>query len=75
MKFFALTLTSILASLVSAVPTESHAERCTPGTYSCTQDCAGWRVCDVSSIWVYAGACPPKTSCQFNEENQSPYCI
>lgn len=23
----------------------------------------------------FAGFCPPKTKCYFNEENQSPYCI
>ncbi|KAM0323701.1 hypothetical protein ACHAQA_008638 [Verticillium albo-atrum] len=51
---------------------------CKPATYSCTVGSygqQGWQVCDVTSKWVYAGDCPPHTSCEFNEVNQSPYCI
>jgi hypothetical protein len=72
MKVFAILA---LAAAAVAVPTEAHAEHCTPGTYSCTRDHLGWRVCATSTLWVYAGACPPKTHCYFNKENQSPYCI
>lgn len=33
-------------------------------------------LCGVSADSAqFAGFCPPKTKCFFNEENQSPYCI
>lgn len=75
MNFFT-TILAIAAVATAAVPRDAHTDMdCHPGTYSCTPDAKGWRVCDVSGHWVYAGACPPKTSCHFNEKNQSPYCI
>jgi hypothetical protein len=43
-----------LALIVTAFgnPTQDKRGECTPGTYSCTTDSLGWRVCDVSSNWV-----------------------
>ncbi|KJZ78263.1 hypothetical protein HIM_02301 [Hirsutella minnesotensis 3608] len=86
MKFFAATAVA-LASIAAAVPTGEKPEEksgdkyygCQPATYSCTTNphsyTPGWQVCDVNGKWVFAGDCPPKTVCKFNEENQSPYCI
>ncbi|KAH7242837.1 hypothetical protein FSOLCH5_006486 [Fusarium solani] len=61
-----------LATLGAATPTPKG---CTPGTYSCTPDATGWQVCNVDRTWVVAGACPPETTCAFNKENSSPYCV
>ncbi|KAM7209733.1 hypothetical protein V8F20_000136 [Naviculisporaceae sp. PSN 640] len=53
--------------------------KCTPATYACAKNpktgVDGWKVCDVTQAWVYAGDCPPNTVCQFLAINGSPYCI
>ncbi|KAK4239731.1 hypothetical protein C8A03DRAFT_32175 [Achaetomium macrosporum] len=48
---------------------------CRPGSYSCTTNNNGWRICDYSGHWVYGGACSPGTRCVFNYQNGSPYCL
>ncbi|KAH6628282.1 hypothetical protein F5144DRAFT_654459 [Chaetomium tenue] len=48
---------------------------CRPGAYSCTTTNNGWRVCDVSGHWVFAGYCGWNQHCQMNWQNQSPYCV
>ncbi|KAK4153108.1 hypothetical protein C8A00DRAFT_43942 [Chaetomidium leptoderma] len=48
---------------------------CRPGSYSCTTTNNGWRVCDYSGHWVFAGYCSWGTTCKFNYQNGSPYCL
>ncbi|KAM0296129.1 hypothetical protein HYE67_008183 [Fusarium culmorum] len=69
MKFTAVAITA-LASVAAASPSG-----CKPGTYSCTPNKSGWQVCDVTSKWVAAGVCPPKTGCVFYKKSASPYCV
>ncbi len=33
-------------------PAPPHPTECRPGTYSCTTNKKGWRVCDISGHWV-----------------------
>ncbi|SPO05317.1 uncharacterized protein DNG_08004 [Cephalotrichum gorgonifer] len=76
MQFKAVILAT-LAAVATASPT-SPPVGCTPATYACTTSPAGkpgWKVCDTQHVWQFAGECPPKTKCYFNEQNQSPYCI
>ncbi|KAK1775666.1 hypothetical protein QBC45DRAFT_395890 [Copromyces sp. CBS 386.78] len=77
MKFITVILT--LAAVAIATPTGTNPPQCKPATYACAKNpsthAEGWQVCDVTSKWVYAGDCPPKTVCQFLEANGSPYCI
>ncbi|KAL2016113.1 hypothetical protein VTK56DRAFT_4257 [Thermocarpiscus australiensis] len=51
-----------------------HYYHCRSGTYSCTWDRSGWRVCR-DGKWVIRGYCPYGTKCHFNYENGSPYCL
>ncbi|KAL2112571.1 hypothetical protein VUR80DRAFT_7184 [Thermomyces stellatus] len=78
MQLKALVLAAI-AALAAAAPSEDAKGKwhCEPATYSCTwhHGKPGWQVCDTNKKWQFAGYCPPKTKCYFNEENQSPYCI
>ncbi|KAF7552742.1 hypothetical protein G7046_g7318 [Stylonectria norvegica] len=71
--YFPLTVLAALATLTSAAP--GGYKGCAPGSYQCTSDAAGWQVCNTSHQWVYAGACPPETSCKFYEPSKSPYCV
>ncbi|CAH0003321.1 unnamed protein product [Clonostachys byssicola] len=73
MKAFTVTAAS-LAVVASALP-QGSGQQCTPATYSCTPDNQGWQVCNTSGTWVFAGNCPPKTICKFDQQNQSPYCV
>jgi hypothetical protein len=45
-------------------PPQPPVEYCTPGTYSCTPNRRGWRVCGTSHRWVVSfspsSALPPK---------------
>lgn len=77
MQFLAI-ITAAFAAVAFAAPAadaDSYGAPCTPATYSCTNNNAGWQVCNTSGAWVFAGNCPPKTTCHFNYDNQSPYCI
>ncbi|WXC67280.1 hypothetical protein SNK03_013064 [Fusarium graminearum] len=67
--------TLLIAALTTLGAAATPVKKCTPGTYSCTPDTKGWRVCDVTHTWVFAGVCPPKTGCLFNTKNGSPYCV
>jgi len=71
------TIVTIVVAL--AATALAHPGGCTPATYACatnpTTGAQGWQICDVTSTWVYGGDCPPKTTCQFNTINNSPYCI
>ncbi|KAM5348976.1 hypothetical protein ACJ41O_008799 [Fusarium nematophilum] len=76
MKVTALFVTA-LATLgaASPAPGKPAPPGCTPGTYACTPDTKGWQVCGVDRKWVFAGACPPYTSCVFYKPSKSPYCV
>ncbi|CAM1506092.1 Fc.00g057330.m01.CDS01 [Cosmosporella sp. VM-42] len=69
---FTLAAVLALAACASAAP---KPKGCTPGTYACTPDALGWQVCNTSRKWVFAGTCPPETSCKFYEPSHSPYCV
>ncbi|PHH76693.1 hypothetical protein CDD80_1331 [Ophiocordyceps camponoti-rufipedis] len=73
MKFLAITI----AALASVVAAGEYGKECEPATYSCTYQYGkpGWQVCNTSGKWEFGGFCPPKTHCEFNKENGSPYCI
>ncbi|KFH46157.1 hypothetical protein ACRE_030120 [Hapsidospora chrysogenum ATCC 11550] len=77
MKFFSIIVASLAA--VAAASPRSPPKRCTPGTYSCTTNPdtggPGWRVCNTSRKWVFAGDCPPDTVCKFYPPSKSPYCV
>ncbi|KAL2211467.1 hypothetical protein CC79DRAFT_1363765 [Sarocladium strictum] len=73
MKITAITI-ALMATLASAAPKP----QCKPGTYACTTNSTGapgWKVCNTSSKWVYAGDCPPDTVCKFYKPSLSPYCV
>ncbi|PFH62780.1 hypothetical protein XA68_12003 [Ophiocordyceps unilateralis] len=72
MKFLALTIAA-LASVVAA----SYEKECEPATYACSNEMGkpGWKVCNTSGKWEFAGYYPPKTHYEFNKENGSPYCL
>ncbi|KAI9903668.1 hypothetical protein N3K66_000197 [Trichothecium roseum] len=72
MKVFAIVAASF-AALASAAP--APAQQCTPATYACTRHDSGWKVCNTSGNWEFAGSCPPKTVCKFFEPSLSPYCV
>ncbi|UNI19550.1 hypothetical protein JDV02_005730 [Purpureocillium takamizusanense] len=72
MKVFAIAIAS-LATLAAATPTGGHG--CKPATYRCEPHAAAWDVCNTSGEWVFAGNCPPKNVCKFNQANGSPYCV
>ncbi|KXX76068.1 hypothetical protein MMYC01_204974 [Madurella mycetomatis] len=50
-------------------------QECRPGSYSCTWNNRGWRVCDWSGHWVFGGWCGWSQTCTYNWQNQSPYCV
>ncbi|KAG7291878.1 hypothetical protein NEMBOFW57_001900 [Staphylotrichum longicolle] len=56
-------------------PPPPRPQECRPGTYSCTVNKNGWRVCDVSGRWVFGGYCSRNTECKYNWQNGSPYCV
>ncbi|KAK3901173.1 hypothetical protein C8A05DRAFT_35158 [Staphylotrichum tortipilum] len=56
-------------------PPYPRPRECHPGTYSCTPNHRGWRVCDWSDHRVFVGWCSPSTTCKFNWQNGSPYCV
>ncbi|KAH6960095.1 hypothetical protein BKA56DRAFT_680351 [Ilyonectria sp. MPI-CAGE-AT-0026] len=72
---FTVALITALASVTTAAPGGKPRQACTPATYACTSDATGWQVCDVSGKFVFAGSCPPGTSCQFFQASKSPYCV
>ncbi|KAH6683656.1 hypothetical protein F5X68DRAFT_233711 [Plectosphaerella plurivora] len=77
MQFSITAAVAVFAALAMAAPAPEtpSSGACTPATYACLDDGAGWQVCNTGGVWVFAGDCPPKTSCHFNVQNQSPYCI
>lgn len=50
MKFIIAALA--LAATAFAAPAEEKRGVCTPATYSCTPNNAGWQVCDTTGNWV-----------------------
>jgi len=72
-------MTLALAAVAFAVPfdgvEERHPAKCTPATYSCTPNNAGWQVCDTSGHWVFGGNCAPPNICVFFQPSLSPYCV
>ncbi|KAK4102916.1 hypothetical protein N658DRAFT_505934 [Parathielavia hyrcaniae] len=77
MKLFAvlaLAATAMAAVTPNADPNNMEYE-CQPGTYSCTWDRKGWRVCDYSGHWVFGGSCSHDTVCRYNCQSQKPYCL
>ncbi|KAJ4185686.1 hypothetical protein NW767_003084 [Fusarium falciforme] len=68
-------VTAVFVAALATLGAASPPKGCTPGTYSCTGDAKGWQVCDVTRTWVFAGACPPYTSCIFYKPSKSPYCV
>ncbi|KFA67253.1 hypothetical protein S40285_06723 [Stachybotrys chlorohalonatus IBT 40285] len=67
-------LASATATLVLAVPTSPPLSGCHPGTYAC-DGAHGWKTCNTSGQWVFAGNCPPDTVCRFYPPSSSPYCV
>ncbi|KAK3371933.1 hypothetical protein B0H63DRAFT_563448 [Podospora didyma] len=76
----------MMSAVSAAIDAANEAEQadwykhgCKPGTYACAKNPktggAGWKVCNTSKQWVYAGDCPWKSYCYFNKTNGSPYCI
>ncbi|KAG6015871.1 hypothetical protein E4U43_004649 [Claviceps pusilla] len=61
----------------SAVPPPMPSGTCTPGSFGCTSAPSGdgWKVCNSSRTWVFAGTCGPDQVCKFNAANGSPYCV
>ncbi|KAJ4152846.1 hypothetical protein LMH87_009366 [Akanthomyces muscarius] len=75
MKFIVFAVAT-LASFATAAPEASgETTKCKPATYRCQSSHKGWEVCNTSGQWVFAGACPARTLCKFNEANGSPYCL
>ncbi|KEZ40966.1 hypothetical protein SAPIO_CDS7871 [Scedosporium apiospermum] len=76
--YFKTIVLSTFAALALANPLTPPA-KCKPATYACAKNSQsgvpGWQICDTQGVWQYGGDCPPKTTCYFNEVNQSPYCI
>ncbi|KAH8174464.1 hypothetical protein LIA77_05883 [Sarocladium implicatum] len=69
---FTLAIVAALASVSAAAPSKG---KCTPGTYACINYPAGWKVCNTSGKWEFAGNCPPDTVCKFFQPSLSPYCV
>ena len=43
---------ALAATALGSPVEEAKRGVCTPGTYSCTPNAAGWQVCDVTGNWV-----------------------
>ncbi|KAG6040052.1 hypothetical protein E4U41_001570, partial [Claviceps citrina] len=53
----------------------STRDACTPGAFSCSPDARAWQVCGISRAWIRVADCGPDRACQFNDANDSPYCV
>ncbi|KAM0451849.1 hypothetical protein ACHAPV_006050 [Trichoderma viride] len=81
MKFTTLAIAAIISVATASPgykpppPPPPPPHGCKPATYACLPNDQGWQVCSTAGQWVFAGNCPPKTVCKFDNQNGSPYCV